>query len=74
MAGLAGQCGQGASARAEQDSTGGQPKLWWQMPTELPPRYPPPIPRPPILVDAIMAMGIALIVVVSANFLFWLTS
>ena len=51
----------------------GAPSYGGKMPTELPPRYPPRI-QVPILVDAIMAIGIALIVVVSANFVFWLTS
>jgi hypothetical protein len=44
------------------------------MPTNLPPRRKLPSPRQPMLVDAVLALGIALITVSAADFLFWLTS
>jgi hypothetical protein len=44
------------------------------MPTNLPPRRKSTSPRPPMLKDAVLALGIALITVSAADFLFWLTS
>ena len=49
-------------------------QLWWQMPTQLPPRRKPPRPRPSIIADAIVAFGVALTTVSAADFLLWLTS
>jgi hypothetical protein len=51
-----------------------RPRLWWQMPTNLPPRRQPPHPRRPMLPDAAFALSFAVITVGAADFLLWLTS
>ena len=52
----------------------GRTWLWWPMPTDLPPRRKSSSPRPPMLTDAVWALGFALITISAVDFLFWLTS